>query len=102
MVGSVLAAGLFASRQSALLGAWIAGVLAWPVIHPRGCWDIEHCRVTLWGYALILLSLFGPALLWAYVGFQQGGQRSGRKFVLTLVTLWITTVMFYLFLYALV
>jgi hypothetical protein len=96
------AVGLLASWQSALLSNEIGDKFAWPVVRLHGCWDVEHCRIAPWGYALILLSLSGPALLWACVGFRRSGNWNKKRFILEIIALLVATMLFYLLLYALV
>jgi hypothetical protein len=97
-----LALGLFASWQAILLAIHVSNLLAWPVL-ARGnhrCWDIEHCHVPWWGYVLIMASIAGPTLVWAYVGFRLALSGAAAKWVRAVLLLLVTTMVFYLALYA--
>jgi hypothetical protein len=92
--------GLLVSWGAVLVCNRIADKYAGPIVRLHGCRDVEHCRIPPWGYAVILLSLFGNALLWGYVGFQQAIGWNPRAVVSLVSALPVTTVLFYLLYYA--
>ena len=52
--------GMVLSWQSALWISRLARRLSWPLFmtHWRGCWDIERCDVSAFGYAFIAAFIF--------------------------------------------
>lgn len=96
-----LAVGLIASWQFALLASRIAERFSWPLIstHWHGCWDIEHCQVAVWGYAIIGLFVFGPSALWTIIGFLQAQRLDLARYLATTLILTAVTAVFYLSFY---
>ncbi|PCE24089.1 hypothetical protein BWP39_30870 [Paraburkholderia acidicola] len=96
-----LAVGLSVSWQVARLSSRLAQQYSWPLLDTRwhGCWDIEHCQVPWWGYAVIVTFLFGPAVTWAVVGFQQAPRLMMSRFISSAALLVLVTAVFYLSFY---
>ena len=97
-----LALGLLASWGSALLASQLGQRFSWPLIstHWHGCWDVEHCAVPWWGYAVILLFIGGPTLGWGVVGYRQSRGLSASRLAQSAVLLAVATAIFYLVFYA--
>lgn len=91
--------GALLSWQSAVWISRLATRLSWPLVGTRwhDCWDIEHCQVSILGYAAIAVFIVAPSLLWAITGFtQRSGTSSRYRSVMLLV---IVTLLFYVAFY---
>lgn len=98
-----IAMALVAMRQSALLAAKLAEKYSWPLIEQwHSCWDIEHCSVSWWGQAAIVLFLAGPAVAWASAEWKYSRQPTAGRFAWTMLSLLAGTALFYLGYYALI
>ena len=96
--------GLLISWQSALLSIRLADKFDWPLFqsYKYGCRDLEHCHSSWWGNILIVLSIFGPALVWGCIGFTRFKSFGKRTLVTSILVLIAATNMFYAALYAFV
>ncbi|MDR6419440.1 hypothetical protein J2801_001691 [Paraburkholderia phenoliruptrix] len=92
--------GMVLSWQSALWISRLARRLSWPLFmtHWRGCWDIERCDVSAFGYAFIAAFIFAPTIIWAIAGFRTANSTARR--IGTALLLASGTVSFYLIFYA--
>jgi hypothetical protein len=97
-----LAMGLVVSWGSVLYAGRLASKYSWPLIrsHWHECWDIEHCRVSWFGYAAIFLFIFGPVATWAVVGFYQARRLTVSRVAVAVPILVVGTVLFYICFYA--
>jgi hypothetical protein len=97
-----LTIGLFASWQAVLFAIRIANRFSWPLLArgPHRCWDIEHCHIPIWGHAMIVASIIGPAIAWTCFGFQLGRSSTLARTSAAIIILSAATFAFYLMLYA--
>ena len=92
-----LAVGLLASWQFAVLVSKLAQRFSWPLISTRwhGCWDIEHCIVPWWTYAIMAMFIVGPGVGWAIVGFWLGRRITLCRLAASATILTLATAFFY-------
>jgi hypothetical protein len=82
---------------------WISRLsrrLSWPLFSTRwhDCWDIEHCRISAFGYVFIVAFVFAPSVIRAIAGFKIIGSASSRA--LTALLLAFGAICFYAVFYA--
>lgn len=91
-----LCIGALVSWQSALWLSRLSERLSWPLIDTRwhDCWDVEHCRVSAFGYIVIVAFIVGPSLIWSITGFNQT-KVAMRKRITMVVFLVLSTALYY-------